>query len=91
MNRITTVISATLSIAMLTSVAACGSSQNDSAQPDGIYYLNNKPEIAQSMQDLAAKYSKETGVSFTVQTAASGTYQQSLKSELAKSQPPTLF
>lgn len=70
--------------------SACGSS-NDGAQKGGIYYLNNKPEIAQSMKDLAATYTKETGVPFTVETAASGTYQQTLKSELAKNTPPTLF
>ncbi|WP_034250677.1 ABC transporter substrate-binding protein [Bifidobacterium crudilactis] len=85
-------LTATLAIAMLAGTAACGSSSDDGdAAAGGIYYLNNKPEIADSMKALAAAYTKETGVPFTVQTAASGTYQQSLKSELSKSQPPTLF
>ena len=92
MKRITKALAASLSVAMLAGMAACGgSSSSDTAQAGGIYYLNNKPEIANSMKDLAASYSKQTGVPFTVQTAASQTYQQSLKSELAKNQPPTLF
>ena len=91
MKRMIKALAASLSVAMLAGMAACGSSSNDTAQEGGIYYLNNKPEIAQSMKDLAQSYSKETGVPFTVQTAASQTYQQSLKSELAKNQPPTLF
>lgn len=40
---------------------------------------------------LAEEYTKETGVQVDVQTAASGTYEQTLKSEMAKSEAPTLF
>ena len=40
---------------------------------------------------LAAKYTAETGVPVTVSTAASGTYESTLKSEMAKSEAPTLF
>ena len=35
--------------------------------------------------------SKEKGVDVKVQTAASGTYEQTLKSEIAKTEAPTLF
>ena len=34
---------------------------------------------------------KETGVDVTVLTAASGEYEKTLKSEMAKSNAPTLF
>ncbi|MGN0352834.1 MAG: ABC transporter substrate-binding protein [Roseburia sp.] len=56
-----------------------------------VYYLNFKPEQDQAWQDLAAAYQEETGVEVTVITAADGTYEQTLKSEMAKTEAPTLF
>lgn len=56
-----------------------------------VYYLNFKPEQAQAWEALAAKYTEETGVQVDVQTAASGTYESTLKSEIAKTEAPTLF
>lgn len=53
--------------------------------------MNFKPEQAEQWVDLAAAYTEETGVPVTVVTAASGTYEQTLKSEMAKSEAPTLF
>ena len=62
------------------------------AAGDGsVYYLNFKPEQDQAWQDLAATYSDQTGVEVTVITAADGTYEQTLKSEIAKTEAPTLF
>ena len=56
-----------------------------------VYYLNFKPEQAKDWETLAAKYTEQTGVPVVVQTAASGTYESTLKSEMAKSEAPTLF
>ena len=56
-----------------------------------VYYLNFKPEQGDDWLALAEAYTEETGVPVTVQTAASGTYEQTLKSEMAKSEAPTLF
>ena len=56
-----------------------------------VYYLNFKPEQADQWSDLAKKYTDETGVPVTVVTAASGTYESTLKSEMAKDEVPTLF
>ncbi len=56
-----------------------------------VYYLNFKPEQATQWEELAAAYTEETGVPVTVVTAASGTYESTLKSEMAKSEAPTLF
>ena len=56
-----------------------------------VYYLNFKPEQATQWEDLAAKYTEETGVQVDVVTAASGTYESTLKSEMAKAEAPTLF
>lgn len=56
-----------------------------------VYYLNFKPEQAEQWKDLAREYSDETGIPVTIETAASGTYESTLKSEMAKSEAPTLF
>lgn len=56
-----------------------------------VYYLNFKPEQAEQWNDLAEEYSNETGIPVTIETAASGTYESTLKSEMAKSAAPTLF
>lgn len=66
--------------------------KNAKASGDGkVYYLNFKPEQADQWVELAKKYTDETGVDVQVQTAASGTYESTLKSEMAKDEPPTLF
>lgn len=73
-------------------LAACGGSDSGSDNGKGkVYYLNYKPETNDAWQALAKKYTKQTGVEVKVQTAASETYPQTLKSELAKSNAPTLF
>ena len=84
----------------LTATAAlftgCGSkdsgsdSKNDNSKGK-VYYLNFKPEQGDDWKALADEYSKETGTEVKVVTAASGTYEQTLKSEMAKSDAPTLF
>ena len=56
-----------------------------------VYYLNFKPEQADDWVKLAETYTDETGVQVDVQTAASGTYESQLKSEMAKEEAPTLF
>jgi raffinose/stachyose/melibiose transport system substrate-binding protein len=56
-----------------------------------VYYLNFKPEVADVYAKIADEYKLETGVTLKVVTAASGTYEQTLKSEIAKSDPPVLF
>ncbi len=56
-----------------------------------IYFLNFKPESANVYKELAQKYEDETGVAVKVVTAAANTYEQTLKSEIAKSGAPTIF
>lgn len=62
-----------------------------SAEGGTVYYLNFKPEVDEQWQDIAAAYTAETGVPVKVVTAASGTYEEVLKSEIAGSDAPTLF
>ncbi len=91
-----------LALAMTISMAACSSGNDSSsgsssqssspAQAGGkIYYLNFKPEIADIYNEIAKVYKEETGVELNVVTAASGTYEQTLKSEIAKADAPTIF
>ncbi|HZJ88749.1 MAG TPA: ABC transporter substrate-binding protein [Sphaerochaeta sp.] len=62
------------------------------AAPKEVYFLNFKPEIADVYEaKIAPVFEKETGIKLKVVTAASGTYLQVLKSELAKSNPPLIF
>ena len=81
-------------------VTGCGSSGSDGKEGSGssssggtgkVYYLNFKPEQADQWVELAKTYTDETGVQVDVQTAASGTYESQLKSEMAKDEAPTLF
>ena len=81
-------------------VTGCGSSGSDGKEGSGssssggtgkVYYLNFKPEQADQWVELAKTYTDETGVQVDVQTAASGTYESQLKSEMAKDEVPTLF
>lgn len=65
--------------------------QDDTTGDGKVYFLNFKPEQGEDWVELAKKYTEATGVEVTVQTAASGTYESTLKSEMAKSEAPTLF
>ena len=91
------VLSIVLAAAMIAGLTAgCGS---DSGSGEGgseeargkVYYLNFKPEADEYWQELAETYTDETGVPVTVLTAASGEYEKTLKSEMAKTDAPTLF
>jgi raffinose/stachyose/melibiose transport system substrate-binding protein len=56
-----------------------------------VYFLNFKPEQDAAYQEIAGQYTSSTGVAVKVVTAASGTYEQNLRSELAKNDAPTIF
>ena len=62
------------------------------ATGDGkVYFLNFKPEQDEQWQQMAEEYTNQTGVPVTVVTAASDTYESTLKSEMAKTEVPTIF
>ncbi len=56
-----------------------------------VYWLNFKPESDEVLQQVAKMYTEKTGVEVKVVTAASGTYNQTLISEMEKTDAPTLF
>ncbi len=68
-----------------------GNDTSNDGEKEQVYYLNFKPEIAETYDAIAEAYEAETGVELKVVTAAAGTYESTLKSEIAKSNPPTLF
>ena len=76
-----------LALVMVLSVASVACAE----ETGSVYYLQFKPEVADAWVELAAAYTAETGVEVNVLTAASGTYEDTLKSELAKDNAPTLF
>ena len=77
-------------LAVAATLAAClnGSS---SGSENGVYLLNFKPEAEEALKTIASAYKDKTGVEVKIVTAASGTYQQTLQTEVAKSNPPTIF
>ena len=93
MNRTVKSAVAVAAIAAMSlgTLAACGISTSGDDSKGKVYYLNFKPEAADQWAALAKEYTKEKGVDVKVQTAASGTYEQTLKSEIAKTEAPTLF
>ena len=87
---VTLALSTVMATAMLT---GCTSSSDESANngEGQVYYLNFKPESEEQWKKIAEDYEAETGVKVKVVTAASNTYEQTLKSEIAKKDAPTLF
>ncbi|MGN0161551.1 MAG: ABC transporter substrate-binding protein [Lachnospiraceae bacterium] len=71
-------------------LSGCSGKTADSSK-GSVYYLNFKPEADAQWQELASIYTKETGVNVTVVTAASDQYEPTLKSEMAKTNAPTMF
>lgn len=79
-------------VILLLTTAACGKKNDIAVTADNtVYFLNFKPEIADKYKEIAEKYKEETGKTVKVVTAASNTYETTLKSELAKSDAPTIF
>ena len=101
------IIALVLCLVMVFALCACGESNTATTAPaadtateapaeepaaaGSVYYLNFKPESDEAWQALAETYTKQTGVPVTVVTAASGTYDQTLTSEMDKSESPTMF
>ena len=95
-------LAAAMSVSLLAGCGSAGSSSQagstggsstggEAASGGSVYYLNFKPEADAQWQALAETYTEQTGVPVTVVTAASGNYETMLKSEMAKTDAPTLF
>ena len=88
------VLAACLCLALL---AGCGSNNAPAGSTSGteaagrVFWLNFKPESDEVLQTVAQMYTEKTGVPVTVQTAASGTYNETLTAAMDKTDAPTLF
>lgn len=85
-KQITSFIMSIFCVLSCLSLAGCG--EKNTTQ---VYFLNFKPESAAVYEEIAKEYEKETGVKVKVVTAAANTYEQTLKSEIAKTSAPTIF
>ena len=67
-----------------------GCSKDDTTS---VYFLNFKPEVAEIYDNevVPAFEAANPGYKLKVVTAASGTYEQTFNSEVAKSEPPVIF
>ena len=85
-KRILSLLLVLLTLSLSFAMAGCG---KNGKYP--VYFLNFKPESAAVYEEIAKEYEKEKGVTVKVVTAAANTYEQTLKSEIAKSNAPTIF
>ena len=92
-------IAVMLAAVLVFGLSACGDKTDNGGNKDTatgnekgtVYFLNFKPEIADVYKEIAQKYKEEKGVDVKVVTAASNTYETTLKSEIAKADAPTIF
>ena len=85
-HLLTAAISSLAAIALILPLSGCSSSSRGE-----VNYLNSKAEITDQLTSLAEKYTKKTGIPVHIQTAAAGTNDQTLLSELSKKNGPTMF
>ena len=85
-------VSILLVVLMACALFANGEKEAASSAKGEVYFLNFKPEIAEVYTNVVAPaFEKETGIKLKVVTAASNQYASTLKSEMAKSNPPVIF
>lgn len=89
-----------LAALLVGTLAACTPTADDASLSDGmgvneegpgVSFLSFKPEQDAAYQEIAAAYTKSTGVPVTIRTAAGGTYDSQLAAELSKTSAPTIF
>lgn len=81
-------ILATILTICMASALKVGASDTEKGQ---VYFLNFKSELSAEWEEVASTFTEETGIDMKVVTAGSGTYEQTLKSELSKREMPTIF
>ncbi len=84
-------ISITLAAAMAATLATGAMTVSASDYTGTIRWLNYKPEVSDQMKEVAAAYTEETGINVEIETAASGTYEQTLTARMDSSDAPVIF
>ena len=72
------ILALALTAILVLGLAACGGGGGGTDAKGSVYWLNFKPELDETLQNLAKTYTEKTGVEVKVVTAASGTYSQTL-------------
>ncbi|MBQ4154097.1 MAG: ABC transporter substrate-binding protein [Clostridia bacterium] len=85
------ILAALIALLAIFTTGCMGKTDDMNNDTQTIYYLNFKPEIAEAWEEIAKVYKDQKGVELKIVTAASGTYEQTLKSEMAKTEAPTIF
>ncbi|MDF7640798.1 ABC transporter substrate-binding protein [Bifidobacterium sp. ESL0784] len=81
-----------LSVALIaTGLAGCGGKSKTDSSKGHVYFLNGKTEVADQFKALAKKYTEKTGVEVQISTSSAEEMDETMASELAKSEPPTMF
>ena len=79
------IIAMLLAVVMVIGVAAMATGckkADEGTEKGSVYYLNFKPEFDTALQALAKTYTEKTGVQVKVVTAASGSYSDTLTSNI---------
>ncbi len=91
MKKIVTLFLVIMMVFGAMGVFAGGGKDSGAAAKGQVYFLNFKPEQDAAYKAIAQEYTKATGIPVKVVTAAAGTYETQLKSEMAKRDAPTVF
>lgn len=76
---------------VLTAVLVLGCFAGCKSDEKVVRYLNFKPEIAKVYDEIAVAYKEATGVTLITETAASGSYEQTLTARMSGKEAPTIF
>ncbi|MGG1880216.1 ABC transporter substrate-binding protein [Paenibacillus cisolokensis] len=102
MKKVKKMLSLLTATALVATLAACGSPQNDTGAANGggntdgeklkkITIFQSKVEITEPLEQLAKTYQQETGNEVEVWGAAGDAYMQQLVARLGSNQGPTIF
>ena len=82
-----------IALTVMGGVFANGAKEEETSAKTQVYFLNFKPEVAEVYETVVkpAFEAENPEYELKVVTAASGTYATTLKSEMAKSNPPAIF
>lgn len=77
-------LSALCAAGLMATAGLVACSSDDAVADGGVYFLNFKPEQDAAYQKIAKAYTDKTGVQVKVVTAASNSYEQTLKAEIGR-------
>ncbi|TPF84825.1 ABC transporter substrate-binding protein [Bifidobacterium sp. UTCIF-36] len=93
MKKITKIATATVAVLSMVIFSGCGNENNTASDSEKgrVYLISQKVENHEQFVELGQKFSDATGIPFDVISPSADSYEQTLKSELAKTAAPTLI